>query len=460
MFNRRRFLKTLAIAAATPARVLAADGKGADARFGKLQADPQGILDLPAGCSYTIISRTGEDMDDGLLVPGYHDGMAAFPAENGTIRLVCNHEQYAAWQETSAFGPHQERLALVERSKIYDYGGGSTPGAGGTTTIHYDPVAKERLSIRLSLAGTLINCAGGPMPWGSWLSCEETFDDPGTSFERGKIVHHEKRHGYIFEVPAGLDGLADPVPLTAMGRFEHEAAAANPASGAIYLTEDRFQGLLYRFVPDVPGRLREGGRLQALAVAGRPGFDTRNWGPATIEPGTWLDTEWLDLDEPDVDENDLRYRGQEKGAAIFSRGEGICYANGDFAFTCTIGGPYRLGQIFAYRPSPAEGTAGENTQPGKLGLITQAGADSILRNADNITMSPWGDLIVCEDTADHCGLVGVRPDGRLYRVADNAYSKSELAGICFSPDGSVMFVNKQQDGLTLAITGPWSRKAS
>jgi secreted PhoX family phosphatase len=79
----------------------------------------------------------------------------------------------------------------------------------------------------------------------------------------------------------------------------------------------------------------------------------------------------------------------------------------------------------------------------------------MLRNNDNLTMAPWGDLFVCEDTADHCGIVGVRPDGSLYAVADNAYSDSELAGITFAPDGQTLFVNIQYPGTTVAITGPW-----
>ncbi len=394
-------------------------------------------------------------MDDGLLIPGLHDGMAAFPGASGTIRIVCNHELSPAGQRYSAFGENQQRLNLVERDSVYDFGNGETPGAGGTTTIHYDPIAKERHSIHLSLAGTEINCAGGPMPWGSWLTCEETFSDPGTGFERGRVVQREKRHGYIFEVPSGEDGLAEPVPLTAMGRFEHEAAAASPSSGVIYLTEDRHQSLFYRFIPNVPGKLREGGRLQGLAIAGQPRYDTRNWDAPQLTPGKWLETTWVDLDDPDVDVNDLRLRGLEKGAAIFARGEGLCYANGDFAFTCTIGGPARLGQVFLYRPSPAEGTDGETAQPGMIRLVAESGSDSLLRNADNITMSPWGDLLVCEDTVGNCGIAGLRTDGTMYPFADNAYTTAEMAGVCFSPDGSVLFVNIQQNGMTLAITGPW-----
>ena len=70
-------------------------------------------------------------------------------------------------------------------------------------------------------------------------------------------------------------------------------------------------------------------------------------------------------------------------------------------------------------------------------------------------MAPWGDLIVCEDTSGHCGLVGIRPDGSQYALADNPHLSSELAGVCFSPDGEILFVNIQKPGLTLAITGPW-----
>ncbi len=72
-------------------------------------------------------------------------------------------------------------------------------------------------------------------------------------------------------------------------------------------------------------------------------------------------------------------------------------------------------------------------------------------------MSPWGDLVVCEDTPSHCGLVGLRLDGTQYPIADNAYTSSELAGVCFSPDASTLFVNIQHRGITVAITGPWPR---
>jgi len=395
-------------------------------------------------------------MSDGLLVPGEADGMAAFPGENDDIILVCNHENGPEESHHSPFGPGNERFGRIDRQRVYDAGAGSTPALGGTTTIVYDPLEKRTRRHFLSLAGTEINCAGGATPWGSWLSCEETFTDPGPAYVLGRPVVREQRHGYVFEVPAKASGPVEPLPLKDMGRFEHEAAAVNPASGVVYLTEDRHRSLLYRYLPDQPGELHRGGRLQALAIADTPSFDTRNWTVGDrLPPWQWYATAWIDLEDVDSIANDLRLRGYAAGAARFARGEGLCYANGSLFMTCTIGGPDRLGQVFEYRPSEADGTAGERYSPGQLRLIAESNPDSLLRHADNLTVAPWGDLVICEDTADHCGLVGITPDGHQYPIADNPHTTSELAGICFSPDGTVMFVNIQHNGQTLAITGPW-----
>jgi len=457
MFDRRRFVQTLLVAAAAPAtNASLADDRGS-AGFGKLLRDPRRILDLPEGFEYQILAHKGEKMDDGLLVPAEADGMAAFPGEDGRIVLICNHENSPRKAENGPFGADLEYLDRIDAEMIYDFGGGRSPGAGGTITIVYNPSTKTTEKKFLSLAGTELNCAGGPTPWGSWLSCEECFTDIGSTSEYFQYVQREQKHGYVFEVPANADGPVAPVPLKDMGRFEHEAAAVDPKSGTVYLTEDRGRSLFYRFIPNEKAKLHLGGRLQALCVVGKPSFDTRNWpGQKRMDAGKLLDTYWIDLDDVDGDKNDLRTRGAEAGAAIFARGEGLCFTGTELVITATIGGPDRLGQVFAYRPSPHEGLPEEKTQPGTLQLIAESTTRSLLRHADNVTMSPWGDLIICEDTANHCGLVGIRPNGKQYTMADNAYTNSELAGVCFSPDGSVMFVNIQVRGLTLAITGPWA----
>lgn len=189
MLDRRRFIQTLLVAATAPSTktALAANDTG----FGRLIPDPERILDLPDGFSYQIISRKGDEMDDGLLVPGEADGMAAFAGKDGRINIVCNHENSPRAPQNGPFGKRLERLDRIDKEKIYDAGGGRTPGYGGTTTIVYNPESGETEKRFLSLAGTELNCSGGPTPWGSWLSCEECFTDVSSKTEFFRSVTRE-----------------------------------------------------------------------------------------------------------------------------------------------------------------------------------------------------------------------------------------------------------------------------
>jgi hypothetical protein len=270
-------------------------------------------------------------------------------------------------------------------------------------------------------------------------------------------------HGYVFEVPATTAmEVTIPRPIKAMGRFRHEACAIDPASGVVFLTEDREDGLLYRFIPNDRTNLHAGGRLQALKVKDRPSLDTSNAGAGpTVARGERLAAEWIDVDEIDAPKDDLRHRGFTQGAAKFARNEGMWYGHGAVFFAATIGGKALKGQVWRYTPSAAEGTKAEADAPGMLELFIEPNDGSVVENADNVTVAPWGDLILCEDEAgpgdrSNC-IVGVTPGGELYRFARNAGSASELAGACFAPDGSTLFLNIQTDGLTLAINGPWRK---
>lgn len=424
-----------------------------------LRQDPNGVIEVQEGFSYTVVSTQGEPMSDGLRVPGAHDGMAAFAGDNGRIILIVNHELDILSISNGPFGEDFHRLPESVKARVYDRGADRTPGIGGTTTTIYNPSTRETEQQFLSLSGTEFNCAGGKTPWDSWLSCEECFEDPGGAVNKWQTRYRrDQRHGYVFEVPASATGLVEPQPLKDMGRFVHEAAAVHESTGIVYLTEDQWHGLFYRFLPHVPGHLHEGGRLQALAILGEPSKKTHNWEANDVRLNASLPTHWIDLDNVDGDDDDLRKRGAAAGATMFARVEGLTVAGDQFAFTCTVGGPARLGQVFTYTPSPFEGTDKEQTAPGKLTLIAESNENSLLKSADNLAIAPWGDLILCEDTegfANSCALVGMRPDGSQYLVANNAYSDSELAGVCFSPDGRILFVNIQYPGMTIAITGPW-----
>jgi secreted PhoX family phosphatase len=456
MIDRRRFLQCVVAAAAVPTAGAVIQPNKAFSN--ELQPDPNRLIDLPDGFSYTVVSRQGDSMSDGLTVPGEHDGMAIFAGDDGRLIIICNHELEPI-SKGGAFADAYLDLPESTKSRLYDRGSDLTPHLGGTTTTIYDPASRKVERQFLSLCGTKYNCSGGKMPWGSWLTCEESFTGVGSAKSKSGIeVTSDQRHGYVFEVPASATELVDAVPLKQMGRFVHEAAAIQESTGIVYLTEDQWHSLFYRFLPKVPGQLQEGGRLQALAIANEPAKNTHNWDRVDIAVDQPLATHWIDLDDVDGDKDDLRLRGASLGAATFARGEGLTVADDSFAFACTIGGPARKGQVFVYEPSPFEGTAQEQESPGHLRLLAEGNEDSIFRNCDNLTQAPWGDLIVCEDTVDTpaaCGLVGVRPDGSQYRIANNAYSASEIAGVCFSPDGEIMFVNIQYPGMTLAITGPW-----
>ncbi|MDQ8203167.1 alkaline phosphatase PhoX [Pelagicoccus sp. SDUM812003] len=468
--SRRNFLKTAGAALAFTglqrysraadkligARGAATTSSAAVEGFGPLLDDPAGLIRLPKGFTYQSFSKTGELMDDGFHVPGAHDGMAAFEGPDGSTLLVRNHEMSPGNDDASPFQSSDE---LFERARphMYDTAHGRHACTGGTTTLVYDTRNKKLLQHSFSLAGTMRNCSGGPTPWGTWITCEETV------VRSGDIL--EKDHGYCFEVPATAEmRLAPSTPIKGMGRFNHEAVAVDPATSIVYLTEDRPDGLLYRYVPKTPGKMLDGGKLQALAIKDAPSRDTRNWreiGQPDFPIDTPIAAEWIDLQNIEAPEDDLRYRGFQRGAARFARGEGMVYSDGHIYFACTNGGARKFGQIFKYSPSNYEATNQESSQPGTLSLHIESHDSKLMQACDNLTVAPWGDVIICEDDSEKSAIVGVTPEGKLYHIAHIAM-QSELAGACFSPDGTTLFVNVQKNpGQTLAITGPWeSRRIS
>jgi secreted PhoX family phosphatase len=421
--------------------------------FGPLRPDPQGLLDLPGGFTVRVLSRKGDRMSDGLRVPAMPDAMGAFAAPGGRVVLVRNHEvDHDAPAADGAFGEGGGLPAGVDPAALFDAGKAGSPALGGTTTIVLDAGGRVERQF-LSLGGTVRNCAGGPTPWGTWISCEESVARAGARLARD--------HGWAFEVSADPDaGLRPARRLPAMGRFYREAVAIDPATGIVYQSEDLGDGLLYRFVPDRPGDLAGPGRLQAMTVADRPGLATQNWEERAVAVGDRLRCAWIDLDDPDNAGDDLRRRGHAAGAAQLARAEGMWFGGDRGIFVaCTNGGPAHRGQIWRYAPD-APGSGDPASSGGTLELFLEADDTTLLENGDNLTVSPWGDLIVCEDGEEDQYLVGVTPEGRAYRFGRNAVGTSELAGAVFSPDGATLFVNIQNEGLTLAVTGPWERHAA
>ena len=389
------------------------------------------ILALPAGFQYTVFGKTGTTMSDGRSTPGSHDGMAAF-ANGSNVRLVRNHE--VGGVVGAPIGPVAE---------AYDPKAG-----GGTTTLDVHPTTRLPVRSFVSLGGTVRNCAGGPTPWGSWITCEETFVGPADGYD--------KRHGYCFEVPAGpvprvnqgaeIAAVRPSEPLRAMGRFWHEAVAVDPATGIVYLTEDRGTAGFYRFVPSVRGRLHLGGTLQMLRVVGSPNADLRTG--QTV--GEAMGVEWVTITDPDPQGTNalaVFQEGRAQGGAMFARLEGCWQGSGKIYLDATSGGNAGLGQVWVYEPAPNGGI---------LSLLFESASANVMEKPDNMCVSPRGGLVVCEDGDGSNYVRGLMPTGPVFDFARNVLNGSEFAGSCFSPDGQTLFVNIQSPGMTLAIWGPWT----
>lgn len=409
------------------------------------------LIALPKGFEYKVFGKTGDLMSDGLKTPKDHDGMAAFFGRD-EIRLVRNHEINDDLPKENV---------TIGKENHYD----KTAG-GGTTTLIINLKTLEIERDFVSLSGTLNNCAGGATPWGSWISCEETtygktefLEDDDDEDEKQKVGGFDKPHGYCFEVPASANGTSPPIPLTAMGRFSHEAVAFDAKRQIVYLTEDAKPCGFYRFLPKKFTKLADGGTLQMLAIKERPNFDTSKGLAQSVFAANWVTIDNPNPDEADVSEIAVYNQGKAKGAAKFKKLEG-CFTDkyGRAYFVSSSGGDRNGGQIWLYEPRTRD--------EGILRLIFETPDRELVDMPDNICLYPNSNLIfMCEDS-DYVGLGGtpanylriLTPAGKVADFAKNivpGFEESEFAGSTFSPDGKVLFVNIQEPGLTLAIWGDW-----
>ncbi|MGY3520694.1 alkaline phosphatase PhoX [Micromonospora sp. PTRAS2] len=423
----------------TAAPALAGHGGG----YGPLVADPAGLLDLPRGFRYRVLSRERGTAPAGVA-PSSFDGMAAFSGPGRDVRLVRNHEN-----RVGAAAP-----VVAPAELTYD-----PVAVGGTTTLVVGP---RGVAERISLGGTSTNCAGGVTPWGTWLTCEET------EIRRGE-GGHEKDHGFIFEVdPWRTDRNVDPTPLTAMGRFAHEAICVDPRTGVVYETEDAYGekfGCFYRFLPRRPlgghGSLRAGGRLQVMRVPGVADLST------VQEPGAVFGgVEWLDVPDPLATSAPVRLQDYGPGGVTHAQKlegawwgtDGAAYFVSSFAVREHGSQADHQGQVWRYVPAT-------NT----LTLVvvfrgTDPGAE-LYKTPDNICMTPAGGLMLCQDGDGDSYLMGTTVDGEPYLFARNrqnlgsesAPSYGEFAGACFADDRRTMYVNCYAPGTTFEITGPFRR---
>jgi secreted PhoX family phosphatase len=402
--SRRTFLKGAVIAAA--GITASCDISAGDPVPTERTSDGD-VLTLPRGFRQRVLSRQGQPLPRAGTVAGKHDGMIAFPYKGDTL-LVRNHEQLP-----DADFPVRGRDPF------------DPDDAGGVTAV---VVSADRQAIRefTLLSGTRRNCAGGPTPWGTWLTCEEI---------------REENHGFVFEVlPEAGENDLSKLPIRSMGHFRHEAVGIDPRTGIVYLTEDAPpRSFVYRFLPfNMAGRagaLHEGGRLQAMRL------ESDSIGGAPHQVGTQVKVGWIDVDASAAPES-----AADRGAIQFHKLEGALHADGLFWFPDTDGGEHKLGQIFRYSP-----------QDETLELFFEARREVEMQKPDNLAMTPWGDLWFVEDGKGFDRVMGVTPGGAAYEFARNQLNESELSGPCFSPDGRTFFVNIYDPGITVAVWGPFEQ---
>ena len=475
--TRRHVLKrgAVAVASLTVAdRILASAGNSealaalkptmAKPGYGPLQYKPGAKFALPKGFDYISFGRAGSPMSDGLPTPTCHDGTGYFKGKGSTVVILRNQEGF---QRGRAHGP----------TNAYD-----PIAQGGVTVSHFDTKSGQLTGSALVLNGTDNNCHGGVTPWGTWLTGEENTAGTDQDFAN--------EHGYVFEVPMNATGPVEPVPIKPMGRFVHEACPVDPRTGIVYMTEDNGDpgDGFYRYLPDHKGKLHLGGKLQMLAIKGRPKYNTvKN---QTV--GEKLECEWVDIDDPDPSGADrfpqaVYMQGRRKGAARFMGLEGGTFSKGSCYFCASDGGNQEQGQVWRYTPD------NKNFKRGTLDLIYESPKHRVLTGPDAVAQSPRGGVLLCEDgsSEDVAGqkahLRYVAPNGELHtfgRVTEpmqlhdgfgadlfpynpdrwdnppepgEGVGASEAAGIGFSPDGKWLFAHIQYPGESFAITGPWHK---
>jgi secreted PhoX family phosphatase len=448
--------------------------------FPPLQDDPNGILALPAGFSYRIVTREGQtDLSFGQgKTPAFHDGTGVVAAGRNRLTIIQNHEMT----------PHMSTFGVPHiAGTVYDPG---AVNASGCTVINADGDGKATAEW-VGISGTVRNCAGGVSPWGTWLTCEETFIAAGATWSAaGQTGTYEKNHGYVFEVFQTDSGHQLPKPIKAFGRFEHEALAVESNLKHVYLSEDASgpNGLFYRWTAPHGVRLGHGlanqlsdtaGTLEAMQIRLDDGSIVPDVAYITsAQLGRPFKVTWTAVLDRDAVTTPIRKqfadgtvtRGK-KFEGVWATGKGVYIVN-SFAFGANdlpADATKHDGMVWFYDFSDQTITLvtyfphnpeSETEGPGpKYPDLTFDGPD-------NVTVTPWGTLVLAEDGVKASHVLSAVPGGPTYALARNqlangtsngAPTYSEFTGPTFSPDGKILFVNIQVPGITLAITGPWRR---
>lgn len=440
------------------------------------------------GLKYDILLKWGDEFSTpNKLNFGFNnDFISILPINNNSAYMMVNHEypiptilsDYSGQDQTKKskeqFETEQKAVGVsvfkINKSNsgwVVDKNDSNAFRVDGTTKI---PFAAGKTILGASYAiGTFANCAGGQTPWGTFLTCEENYDDYYGDIAYAdrndrKISYTDESYGWhaLNQLPPEHYGWVVEVnpktgkakKHTALGRFFHECALVKKTkdgTSVVYMGDDSKNEFIYKFISDKKDSLESGTLYVANTKEGK-------WLPLDINQDPRLKEAFKDQTELLVY---TRQAGRIVGATPQNRPEDIEINphNGDVIISCTNNS--KVGDNHGHILRISETNGDPKSLTFKSDRLITGGEKTGFSCPDNLAFDAKGNLWICTDISGSS--IGKAPytkfknnglfyvpmsgpqAGEVIQLA-SAPAQSELTGLCFSPDNKVLYVSVQHPG--------------